>query len=366
MRTHICLAAAAALVILPPSVEACDLHAIYTAFESRKLEAGSWHLGVAEQYTAYDELRDEGGRIDNVANQFLRSSTTQFLVSRDISDTVALQLNLPLHYRAYRRIEDGSVAPGHESGLGDLVLSTRWRPIERFNGDTSLRLELLAGIKLPTGDSDRLREELGEHHGDDDIGDGGHGDHGDHTEEGDHTDHGGHADHAMEDGHMLPHLRHGGEDHGDDLVSAVHGHDLALGSGSVDFPLGLSFLARRDRLFGTAMVQYVIRTSGSYDYRYASDLAWETGVGAYVALADDYSVAAKVNVSGEYKPKDALDGNDLSDTYRRTVYVGPELLVSVGDTLAGELGLDVPVDTEVKDVMVTQTIRARAALTWRF
>jgi len=170
----------------------------------------------------------------------------------------------------------------------------------------------------------------------------------------------------MEDRHMHAQLRHGGDDHGEELTSAVHGHDLALGSGSVDFPLGVSFMARYDRLFGTAMAQYVIRTSGSYDYRYASDLAWETGVGAYLALADDHSVAAKVNVSGEYKPKDTLDGNDLIDTYRRTVYVGPELLVNVGDAFAAELGLDVPVDVEVKDVMVTQTIRARAALTYRF
>jgi hypothetical protein len=335
-KTIACLSFFAALILSSTVATACDLCSIYTALDTNKHTAGTTHIGLAEQFTSFDELRDNGRKVDNVADQFMRSSITQFFVAHDLTEEFSLQLNLPLIYRSYRRMEEGARESGHESGLGDLVLLSRFRPIDMHETDYTFRLELFGGIKLPTGDSDRLREELAE------------------EEEGEH------ADLALQNI-----FKHEGHHHEDEIASAVHGHDLALGSGSVDFPVGASVLGRYGRALATANVQYIFRTEGRFDYRYANDLNWDTGIGGFLALDHDYSIGLKVNLSGEYKPEDKHDGESLSDTYTKTLFIGPEVFLTLGESLSLSTALDLPLDIENKSLQVAQTSRLRFALTYR-
>lgn len=336
---------AAVLIFSPILAHACDLCSIYRAVESGRFQPGTNEVGLAQQFTNFDELREHGQKLDNPEDQFLRSSITQIYGARYLSERFALQANLPLIYRSYRRFESGSRESGHETGIGDLSLIGRWRAIDQHSVDWVFGLELAAGIKLPTGDSDRIREELGEGHEDD------------HAQE----DEEEHDDHAQVVG------KHAGEHHGEsEVVSAVHGHDLALGSGSVDFPLGVTISTQYGRALASASLQYVIRTEGRFDYRYENDLLWQVGVGAFLLLDDSYSLAAKVNLSGEYKPEDSLNGEELTDTYARAVFIGPQLIFAQDSGLYSELALDLPLDIETKEPQVAQTSRVRFALGYRF
>jgi hypothetical protein len=87
--------------------------------------------------------------------------------------------------------------------------------IRSYIGDSSVvRFALFGGVKCPTGDSDRLGEELDEEH---------------HSAGGDAD---GPDEHAHdEEGQVQLVARHvHAEADGEQVESAIHGHDLALGS----------------------------------------------------------------------------------------------------------------------------------------
>jgi hypothetical protein len=114
-------------------------------------------------------------------------------------------------------------------------------------------VNLLGGLKLPSGNPDFLGEEL--------------------------EPVGAPAGPGVPLRGVPQHSTPGGDDDHDDppgrrLFGGIHGHDLALGSGSVDGILGASTYASYDRFFMTAVVQYAVRREGAFDYRYANDLTW--------------------------------------------------------------------------------------------
>ena len=53
------------------------------------------------------------------------------------------------------------------------------------------------------------------------------------------------------------------------------------GSGSTDFVVGTSAFYRSGRWFGTGDVQYAIRRTGDFDYRFGNDLQWTLSGGRY-------------------------------------------------------------------------------------
>src|SRR5207237_5359972 len=131
-------------------------------------------------------------------------------------------------------IEQGTV-----SGVGDLSLLGKYTVYQRTRKESTISLAVLGGLKLPTGDSSRLSEP------------------------------------EVENEEPLP-------------ESGIAGHDLALGSGSVDGIIGSTFSVRWDRVFVNGGLQYAIRTEGAYGHQYANDLTWSGGAGYFVAWPAGY------------------------------------------------------------------------------
>ena len=94
----------------------------------------------------------------------------------------ALQVNVPLIYRSYERPEGFTIDRGTESGLGDVSLLGKFVVFHEEKGGTRkpnfddpknprMQVEepsftfsalLLGGVKFPTGDSSRIKEEFHE------------------------------------------------------------------------------------------------------------------------------------------------------------------------------------------------------------
>ncbi len=358
-RVLIALFLPLSLILVRPA-EACDLCAIYSVTDKSRATPGTFRLGVAEQFSSFGTIQQSGAYVENSGSQHMESSITQLFARYDLTDSVSLQANLPYISRRYRRIEDGMTDRGTEAGIGDLSLLARYMPFADRQENWSYMVQVFGGIKLPTGDADRLKEDSdGEHHKDDQHGDDVHEESG-HDDESDHMD-----AHSVSSRGRVSRI-HNGIDHGDDeITNVIHGHDLALGSGSVDFPIGFDFFAQSDRAFVQANLQYVFRTEGEADYQYADDLLWKVGPGYYVALDHDSSVALKVNLSGEYKRKDTIDGEHDDDTGLRSLFIGPEVSVSIGDW-AGELAWDIPLDVNNTGTQVVIDYKIRATLTRAF
>ena len=149
---------ATTFVLITSLAQACDLCAC--ALPSiRLVPKAGWHGGIAEQYTDYGRLQDSGRGIANPFGQYMHSSITQIYGGYDFTDTFGVQLNIPYIARTFRRAAEGTIENGTESGFGDVSLVGSWTALHIERGDFRFTARVNAGIKLPTGDSSRLKEE---------------------------------------------------------------------------------------------------------------------------------------------------------------------------------------------------------------
>jgi len=315
------LLAGATLVLAgSSSLSACDLCALYTAFAASDARAG-WSVGLSEQFTSFGTVQQEGEPVADPFDQSLRSSITQVVVAYQWHERFGVQANLPWIDRSFRRLEDGAVESGRERGVGDVAVLAHWRALERVAFTRTLRVTLLGGVKLPTGSSDRLAEEVEE-------GRGAHG--------------------------------------GPGAAGAVHGHDLALGSGSTDLVAGLSLAATFGRGYLSARAQQAFRGTGDFDYRFGDDFQYGVAGGGYVVLRHDRSLALGVGLAGEHKQEDRLAGEALDDTAIDSLFAGPLASLTLGEVWFGELALDLPVAIDNSGLQIVPDWRVRLALTRRF
>ena len=304
------------------TASACDLCSVYSANEAHGDLVKGFYSGVAEQFTHFGTMQQDGGKVSNEAGQQMNSSITQLMIGYNVHERFGIQLNLPVIHRSFKRAEDLEIDRGTVSGIGEMSLLGRACLYRNDDNNLTVAWSFLGGVKLPTGESDRLQEEV------DEV--------------------------------TAPPLSPGG------VESGIHGHDLALGSGSVDYIVGTSLFARYKRAFVSANVQYAIRTKGDFDYRYANDLIWSGGPGVYLVLESEWTLSMQMNVSGEYKPRDTFQGDKAEDTGMKAVYLGPELSVSWQGKLSAEMGVDFSVDIENTALQLVPDYRAHAGVTWRF
>jgi len=318
---------AAAFLPAAFAAHACDLCAVYTAGMAHG-ETSGWYAGLFEQFTRYDELRDEGHVIHDDSGQYLDSSITQLFVGYGATDRLSLQLNVPYIYRKFKRPEGDEIEHGVESGLGDITALAQYTLLRHDDEDETWVWRALGGIKFGTGDTDRLTEELDE------------------------SPAGAAA-------------KHGGHDDGE-AISGIHGHDLTLGSGSTDFLVGTSGFYRSGRWYGEADVQYAIRRTGDFDYRFGNDLQWVLSGGRYLVLEHDRTVSLQLNLSGEDKDYDEVAGVRADDTQSRVLFLGPQMGFTFGPRWSLELRADFPVHIENSSIQTTVGWRGQAALVAKF
>ncbi len=262
---------------------------------------------MSEQFTYFGTLQQDGHKIPG-EGEYIDSSVSQLFAGYNFNNRIGVQLNLPVIYRSY----GSDTMHRTEAGIGDLSLLGNFTAYKKMSADFSFDWSLLGGVKFPTGDSSKL----------------------------------GTPDSALPEG--------------------IGGHDLALGSGSFDGLVGTGLFARWKRLFGTANVQYAIRSEGDFEHQYANDLMWFGGPGAYLALKDDYTLSLEAVVSGETKGKDTFAGVPDGDSAETLVYVGPQLNFTWGSRLSALLAADLPVLRENSGIQVMPNYRIRAALNVRF
>jgi len=309
------------LFIIPAFSFACDLCG---CFIPKDTGPSGFTFGVAEQFSSLSDLSLEGETLANDENQYLQSSNTQLFANYHFNENSAVQLNIPLIHRSFQRIEEGQIESGTESGIGDVLLVSYYVPYQRSNPFREFQWKLLGGLKFPTGNSDRIGEELEEGH----------------HEETERTMH-------------------------EEELSGVHGHDLALGSGSWDALIGSSVSGRVHRWFYNGTLQYVIRTRGDFDYKYANDLLWNGGPGYYVSTHMEWPVGLQLLFSGEHKGEDELGNEKTDDTAITSFYLEPTAIIGLKQIGTAEIGFAIPLVLENSGLQTVPKYRLRIGFTWR-
>lgn len=322
----------------PRPAAACDICAIYTSVDLSQSRSG-FRLGLAQQYTNFGTRMVDSEEVENPGER-LQSSITQILLGYNFGPEWGLQVNLPFIYRPYTRLEDGELVSGSESGIGDMSLLGSWVPFRTVSERGLARFTLFGGLKFPTGNSDPLGDEI-QADIDDQIRD------------------------RFLDFLGLGSVKHGGVAH-DESPSAIHGHDIALGTGSYDGVIGGQLFLSWDRFFWTTSAQYTIRTEGSFDYRYANDLSFNTGPGYFAYLDHGWLIGIQAIIAGETKGKDELAGAPVDDTAATFIYAGPGLRVGYGTNLSAEVVGDIPFIRHETSLQIVPDYRIRGGLVWRF
>jgi hypothetical protein len=310
---------AVAIGLVAGSAAACDLCAVYSAGTARGEIGTGPFAGVAEQFTYFGTVQVDGRKVNDPSGQYLDSAISQVYGGYNFQNGLSLQFTAPVIYRYYKRPDSqGGIEHGTEAGLGDVALLGTYTPYRKLGEKFTLNWNLLAGIKFPTGSTERLKEEFNE----------------------------------VEDPIGPP--------------SGIHGHDLTLGSGSFDGIVGSGVYGRWHHAFAAATVQYSIRSTGDYDYRFANDLTWAGGPGYYFVLQDNYTAGLQAVVSGEYKGKDKFGSETADDTGMTAVYLGPQLDFTWGENVSVYLAADFPVSIQNTALQTVADYRLRAGFTWRF
>lgn len=339
-----------ALFAAPIRARACDLCGCYTpqletmpttTNELGSLAGPSWMSGlygaVAEQFTHFGTVQLDGHEVSNPADQYLDSSITQLVAGYGFTSRFALQLNVPLIYRSFQRPEGFAIDRGTESGLGDISLlgklvllhyESAGRREVKFDDPKSPRFELhepdftfsaviLGGVKFPTGDSSRIKEEFREVE----------------------------VEGAPESG--------------------IHGHDLTLGTGSYDGIFGDQVSLRYKKLFFEQYVQFTLRGDGLHEYHFANDLTWSGGPGYYFLRTARASIGLQAVISGEHKDVDRFRGKPAEDTGITSVFAGPRVVAAFGK-ISAEVSAEFPLTIDNTALQVVPDYRISGAIAIHF
>jgi hypothetical protein len=302
------------LTITAPASSGCDLCSTPTAPDN----GSGASVGLFEQYSHFGTLRDNGEQVPNPVGQFMDSSVTQLVFGYRFSGITSAQLVVPYIHRTFKRPEGFSIDTGTEQGLGDISLLGALRILSVGGEDSILRIDEIAGIKAPTGNSDRLAEEANEV--------------------------------------VVPGAP----------PSGVHGHDLTEGSGSWDVPLGLDVVGRDRRWYLGAHAQYTIRTRGSHDYQFANDFTWNITPGYDVWRSGTDRLGVEANLSGEAKGKDVANGEVQDDTGIVAMYLGPQLTAAFRRHAYACAGVDLPLFQHATSLQLVPDYRIHGGLVWAF
>ena len=324
---------------------ACDLCGCYTpqleAMPAMELTPSpswlaGWYAAASEQFTRFATVQMDGREVANPTGQYENSSITQLVAGYDITSRFALQINLPLIYREFKRAEGFAIDRGTVSGLGDVSLllktvafhySSPARRTFEVEGKNPIAIEqepdftasaiLLTGIKFPTGNSSRLEEEF----------------------------------HEVE----IPGAPESG----------IHGHDLTLGTGSYDGVFGEQTSLRYKNVFFETNVQFTLRGDGTHQYHFANDLTWSGGPGYYFIRRQDMIIGLQFVASGEYKDVDRFRGKPAEDTGITSVFLGPRRIASRG-RFSAEIAAEFPVSIDNTALQVVPDYRLRGGIAFHF
>jgi hypothetical protein len=220
---------------------------------------------------------------------------------------------------------------GCESGLGDVALIGRFAVLDVAHMKYGIVVNLLGGVKFPTGDSERLTDEVEQT--------------------------------LIFDARLPPGTPHDPLGHS---RSAVHPHDLAPGSGSFDGILGLTLNSRWQRWFFNSQLQYYWRTEGESSFQYGNELMLSGGPGGYLLLDEKFTLSLQANAAYETRARDRLLGRESDRTEMTAWYAGPQMLFTCGNHFSALAGADLPVRIENNGFQAVANYRFHGSVAWRF
>ena len=321
-----------ALVLSRPAF-GCELCAIYSATSARGESTSGFTFNVTEQYVSQNTLQLQGDELDlaPLDSAYLNTSWTHFVPGYNFTPRFGINVSVPYIYRDFRRVEiptTGGIIneKGNEHGIGDMSLIARFAPIQKIEMDYSILFNLMAGIKFPTGDTERLDNEV---------------------------------ERARVDEQIF------GPGHNHSALGGIHQHDLTLGSGSYDGIFGTALTARWKKFYFNQQLQYYMRTEAR-GYEFADMFIASGGPGGYVITSDSWTASLQGNVYYETSGSDVLIGQRNIHTGMAAWYAGPQINITIGAHFSFNVAGELPIHYFNRGLQTVVDYRVHGGLTWSF
>jgi hypothetical protein len=336
----IAFSAVVGLALAGGTAHACELCAIYTATTARGESSGGFLFTISEQFIPYRTPQFYGKEVHPVNPDFLDSSITHLVPSYNFSPRLGVSLSLPLNYRDFQRTDvrySLSGPPvletqrGTELDLGDIALIGRATVFQKTEMRWGVVLNLLGGVKFPTGDTSHLQDEVEQS--------------------------------RIFESLLPPNTPHDPLGHS---ISSVHQHDLSPGSGSYDGIFGLTLNARWQRLLFNSQFQYYLRTEGESGFHYGDELMISGGPGGYLLLTRACTLSLQANAVYDTTGRDELLGRVSDRTGSTAWYLGPQLGFTWLAHFSANAGVDIPLHITNNGFQNVPNYRVHAGVAWRF
>lgn len=313
------------------TLDACELCAIY-----RAAYGSGFTFTTAAQFMPYRTGQFNGEEFPRANPDYLDRWMFHFVGGWNVTEKLGISLNIPLVHQSYQRVGiDDLTRPqtirAEETGLGDISLIGRYQVWQSTGMTLGGSINLLAGLKLPSGDTAHLDEQARQL--------------------------------RIYEGIVGPGHNH---DALGPVTSGVHAHDLALGSGSVDGVLGLTANAHWQRAFLNAQFQYYPRMEGAGDYQYADELMVSGGPGVFLWLRPNSTISLELNASYDTAGRDRLGGRLSEHTGMTAWYLRPRLAFTWKSRFSAQLGIDLPVRIANRGFQSVPDYRLTSGITWHF
>ena len=320
--------------------KSCDLCAVYRAADAKGETGAGFGVTIAEQYIPYRTSQVNGEEVDPANPDWVDSSVTHFVFGYNVSSRFGLSLNVPLVSQQFKRtdLEYSLTAPpvifteqATETGLGDMSLIGRFAVFQKMEMEYGLVVNVLGGVKFPTGNDERLDDEI-------------------------------------EQTEIYTELLPPGTPH-DPLshsISSVHQHNISPGSGSYDGIFGITLSGNWQRLFLNAQFQYYLRTEGRSGFKYGNELMISGGPGVFILLNKSYTLSLQAFALYDDMSEDELLGVRSTATGLTAWYLGPLVNFTWGSHLSANIGVDLPLSIENNGYQSVPNYRLHGGVSWRF
>jgi hypothetical protein len=328
------------LLVAVDQLSACEFCAVYNADNAaRQANSGFWFT-ISEQYVPHRTSQFEGEEVHPADPNYVDRSITHLVPGYNFSPRFGISLNVPLTYLNFKRRDirySLSNPPVFETekdtefGLGDISLIARVTVFEKSAMEYGWVVTLLGAAKFPTGDSDRIKDEVEQT--------------------------------KIFESLLPPGTPHDPLGHS---VTSVHQHDLALGSGSYDGIFGLTANGRWRRLFFNSQIQYYLRTEGESDFKYGNELMISGGPGAFLWLTEEHTFSLQANAVYDTMARDEILGRKSNRTGQTGWYLGPLLNFTWSERFSANAGIDVPLRIENNGFQSVPDYKIHGGVSWRF
>jgi hypothetical protein len=320
------------IVWLTNGAWACELCAIYNADTAASGSGKGFSFAVSEEYIPFGTVQLNGRQLPpSVLDQtFVNTSMTHFVPTWSFSKMFGVSLSFPVVHKEFKFLQltgtGVQTESGQATGLGDISLIGRCRVFQASRGMAAISINLLAGVKFPTGDAERLSQEVTL------------------TRE-------------------LDAIYGVGHQHS---VSGVHLSDLALGSGSYDGVFGLTVNSHWQRFFCNAQFQYYLRTPGEAGYQFGNEWMISGGPGVYLFLHEALTLSLQTLATYDSSDPDILLARQNRNTGMTAVYLGPQLYLTLGERFTANAGVDLPISIGNNGLQNVPDYRFHAGVSFRF